>query len=79
MTNSNKLKTNYDDEVDIINEVHELDPCECFILSDREGSDNYLKTVAVLNTLLSNEYLEKWKNCQSRINFVQKSRPILYI
>lgn len=47
MANSNKLKTNYDDEIDIINIVHELDPSECFILSDREESDNYLKTVAV--------------------------------
>ena len=50
MTNSNKPKTNYDDEIDIINEVHELEPSECFILSDSDGSNNYLKTVAVLNT-----------------------------
>ena len=50
MTNSSKLKTNYDDEIDIINEVHVLEPSECFILSDREGSDNYLKAVAILNT-----------------------------
>lgn len=65
MTNSSKLKTNYDDEIDIINEVHVLEPSECFILSDREGSDNYLKTVAILNTLLCDGYLEKWKNNSS--------------
>lgn len=62
MSNNNKFKTNYDDELDIIKEIHELDTRECLILSDRKDSDNYVKTIEVLDTLLSNDYLEKWKD-----------------
>ena len=65
MTISNKPKTNYDDEIDIISEVHDLEPGECFILSDKEGSANYIKTTKILDSILSQDYLKVWKDNSS--------------
>ncbi len=62
MTNSNKLKTNYDDEIDIISEVHNLEPGECLILSDKECSAHYIKTAEILDSILSQDYLKRWKD-----------------
>lgn len=65
MSNKNKVKTNYDDELKIIEEVHNLVPNECLILSDKENSDNYLKTVGILDSLLDDDYLVNWKDNSS--------------
>ena len=62
MSRKNEAKTNYDNEVDIIQEIHELDSKECKIISDFEGSHNFQDTISVLGTILADDYLKKWKD-----------------
>ncbi len=54
------MKLDYDVELNILEDIHELDSNQCFIFSDEEGSDNYLKTAKIIDDILSNEYLSKW-------------------
>ena len=50
----------YDEEANILNDLHELKSKECLILSDKEMSPNYIKTASILDTILSDDYLSKW-------------------
>lgn len=56
------MPTNYDNEQKILDEIHELEPSSCLILSDEIDSKNYQKTAEILETILSHDYLERWHN-----------------
>ena len=54
------MPTNYDIEQRILDEIYELEPSSCLILSDEIDSKNYQKTAEILETILSYDYLERW-------------------
>ncbi len=54
------MRLDYDIEINILKDIHELDRDQCFIFSDEEGSDNYFKTAKIIDDILNNEYLNKW-------------------
>lgn len=56
------MPTNFDDEKVILANLHELNSSECLILSDKENSKNYRKAAKVIDSLLSNDYLDRWKD-----------------
>lgn len=51
------MKLDYDIELNILEDIHELDSNQCFIFSDEEGSDNYLITAKIIDDILNDEYL----------------------
>ena len=54
------MKLDYDIELNILEDVHELDRNQCFIFSDGETSNNYLATMKIIDDILSDDYLNKW-------------------
>lgn len=56
------MKLDYDIEVNILEDIHELDSNECFIFSDEQGSDNYLATAKILDDILGDACFKKWKD-----------------
>jgi len=56
------MPTNYANEQKILDEIHELEPSQCLILSDSEDSSNYIFTADVLETILNDSYLSFWKD-----------------
>ena len=74
------MKLDYDIELNILEDIHELDSKQCFIFSDEDGSDNYLKTVKIIDDILSDEYLNKWMdNTQSQFppDFINEEDSLL--
>ena len=54
------MATNFDNEKRILEFINSISTKECLILSDFEGSENYIKTAYVLSTLLEENIFEKW-------------------
>ncbi len=74
------MKLDYDIELNILEDIHELDSNQCFIFSDEEGSDNYLKTAKIIDDILNDEYLNKWvDNTKSQLppDFINEEDSLL--
>ena len=74
------MKLDYDIELNILEDIHKLDSNQCFIFSDEEGSDNYLKTAKIIEDILSNKYLNKWvDNTKSQLppDFINEEDSLL--
>ena len=54
------MATNFDNEKSILEFMNSISTKECLILSDYEGSENYIKTTNVLSTLLKDDIFERW-------------------
>ena len=54
------MKLYYDNEINILKDVHKMDPSECLIISDDEGTANYYNAADVLETILDDRRFEKW-------------------
>lgn len=70
----------YDKEANILEDLHELDSRECLILSDKEMTKNYLNTVLVINSILKDDYKEKWMdNSKSKYppDFINESESLI--
>lgn len=53
------MKLRYDEEINILKDIHELDSKECLILSD---SNHEAETAYVLETLFENDFLDNWSD-----------------
>ncbi len=62
MSNTKSIKPYFDSEANILEWVRDLEPNQCFILSDDEGSPNYAKTVRALDALIMEENASHWKD-----------------
>lgn len=74
------MRLDYDIELNILEDIHELDSDQCFIFSDEEGSDNYLKTAKIIDDILNDEYLNKWvDNTKSQLppDFINEEDSLL--
>lgn len=58
----------FDNELNILKDIHELSPSECCIISDREGSKNYLKAVRIIDRILGDKTISNWVD-NSKSNF----------
>lgn len=56
------MKLYHDSEINILKDIRELEPSECLIISDDEGTENYYKVVSIINGILSDSGLAKWKD-----------------
>lgn len=56
------MKLYHDSELNILKDVHELEPSECLIISDDEGTESYYKAVSIINGILSDSGFAKWKD-----------------
>ena len=56
------MKLYYDNELNILKDVHELKPGECLIISDDEGTENYFSTAAIIDGIISDSGFTKWKD-----------------
>ena len=54
------MKLDYDIELNILEDIHELDSNQCFIFSDEEGSDNYSATAKIIDDILGENCFNKW-------------------
>ena len=54
------MRLDYDIELNILEDIYELDSNQCFIFSDEEGFDKYLKTAKIIDDILNDKYLNKW-------------------
>lgn len=74
------MKHDYDIELNILEDIHELDPNQCFIFSDEEGSDNYFATNKIIDDILGVNCFNKWKdNTQSQFppDFINEKDSLL--
>lgn len=60
INNMNKL--DYDTEYHVLEDVNELMPSECSILSDNENSSFYFETIKVLEKIINSADLRQWKD-----------------
>lgn len=56
------MKLYYDKEYNILKDVHELDPSECLIFSDDEGTKLYCAAAKIVDDILADDGLSKWKD-----------------
>lgn len=56
------MKLDYDIELNILEDIHELDYSQCIIFSDKDGSSNYLVAEKIIKDILNGDYLNKWKD-----------------
>ena len=54
------MKLYFDNELNILRDIHRLSPSECFIISDKEGSKNYYKTARIIDKILDEEAISNW-------------------
>ena len=54
------MKLDYDIEINILKDIHDLDSKECLIISDKECSENYYTVVKIIDDILGEKYLKKW-------------------
>lgn len=54
------MKLYFDNELNILKDIHELRPSECCIISDKEGSKNYLRTARIIDRILDDKTLSNW-------------------
>ncbi len=74
------MRLDYDIELNILEDIHKLDSNQCFIFSDEEGSDHYLKTAKIIDGILNDEYLNKWvDNTKSQLppDFINEEDSLL--
>lgn len=55
-----KRPKTFDNELMVLRDAHNLSSKQCLIVSDYVGSKNYSKTCQVLDTLLCDDYLDRW-------------------
>lgn len=56
------MKLYYDNEYNVLKDVHNLDASECLILSDDEGTKQYLKASKIVDDILNDDVFERWKD-----------------
>lgn len=56
------MRLYFDDELNILRDIHDLNCSECLILSDNEGTENYLYSTTIIDNIISDSGLEKWKD-----------------
>lgn len=56
------MKLYYDNELNILRDIHELVPSECLIISDDEGTENYFSTASIFDEIISDSGFAKWKD-----------------
>lgn len=56
------MKLYFDNELNILKDIHELNSSECFIISDFEGSENYLSTAEIIDHILDDKLFLNWKD-----------------
>ena len=56
------MKLYHDSELNILKDIHELEPSECLIISDDEGTEKYYKAASIIDDILSDSGLAKWKD-----------------
>ena len=56
------MKLDFDSESHILEWVSQLEPRQCAIISDFEGSENYQNAARVLETLVEDELFDRWKD-----------------
>lgn len=74
------MKLDYDIERNILEDIHELDPHQCFIFSDAEGSDNYISTAKIIDDILGDNCFKKWidnTNSQFPPDFINEEDSLL--
>ena len=54
------MRLDYDIELNILNDIHDLGKKEIFIFSDDECSKNYYNTAKIIDDILEDDYLKKW-------------------
>ncbi|MEI3505287.1 MAG: hypothetical protein V8Q77_03305 [Bacilli bacterium] len=54
------MKLDYDIELNILEDIHELDSSQCLIFSDEEGSNNYFATAKIIYDILDDNCFNKW-------------------
>ncbi len=74
------MKLDYDIEINIIKDIHELDSSQCFIFSDEEESNNYYATAKIIDDILGNKCFNKWiDNSKSQLppDFINEEDSLL--
>lgn len=56
------MKLYYDNELNILKDIHELRPSECLIISDDEGTGNYFAAASIVDGIISDSGFAKWKD-----------------
>lgn len=56
------MKLYYDNELNILKDIHELKPSECLIISDDEGTENYFAAASIVDEIISDLGFLKWKD-----------------
>lgn len=74
------MPTNFDDENKILDYLNGFETNECLIISDKIDSDNYKKTAKIIESLLDENYKNKWEdNSKSLLppDFINKKDNIM--
>jgi len=74
------MRLDYDKEINILNDLHELDSKECLILSDFECSKNYNNTTLIIDSILKDSYIDLWEdNSCSNLppDFINKEQKLM--
>ena len=56
------MKLYYDNEFNILKDIHKLEPSECLIISDDEGTENYSYAASIIYGIISDSGFLKWKD-----------------
>ena len=56
------MELDYDNEMNILADLHDVDSNECLILSDDEGTKHYWNTAKIIDEILSENCFLKWKD-----------------
>ena len=56
------MKLYHDKEYNILKDIHELHPSECLIFSDDEGTELYYSAAQIIDDILADDGLSKWKD-----------------
>lgn len=54
------MKLYFDNELNILKDIHELNASECCIISDTEGSKNYLRAARIIDRILDDKTFSNW-------------------
>ena len=71
---------NYDKEINILEDLHDLESNECFIVSDKINSKNYLNTAKIIDSILAETYIDEWiDNSKSPLppDFINKENHLI--
>ena len=56
------MRLYYDNEFNILKDIHELEKSECLIISDDIGTENYFSTASIIDDIISDSGFVKWKD-----------------